>query len=238
MTPITPMAVVPTPVRIVIFAKAPQAGFAKTRLIAALGAQGAADLARRMLTHTLQTALAAGLGPVELCVTPAPCDPSWHDVTVPVGVLWSDQGSGDLGERMARAAQRAIDGGTPVLLIGTDCPELDCAQLHSAAAALQGGAMHDTVDAVLTPAFDGGYVLLGLARFDASLFAGIAWSTASVADMTRQRLQLLGWRVQSQAMLHDIDEPADLHYLPQRWLATGLCAPADRIIMDSRKSAL
>jgi glycosyltransferase A (GT-A) superfamily protein (DUF2064 family) len=102
-------------------------------------------------------------------------------------------------------------------LIGTDCPELDCAQLHSAAAALQEGG----VDAVLTPAFDGGYVLLGLARFDRSLFAGIAWSSASVADVTRQRLQLLGWRVQNQAMLHDIDEPADLQYLPKRWLPSG-----------------
>ena len=203
------------PVRIVIFAKAPQAGHAKTRLIAALGAQGAADLARRMLAHTLQTALDAGVGPVELCASPAPVAPAWHDVVVPLGVQWSDQGSGDLGQRMARAAQRAIEGGSPVLLIGTDCPQLDGAQLQSAAAALRGGGgVHDAIDAVLTPAFDGGYVLLGLARFDASLFAGIAWSTASVADATYHRLQQLGWRVQSQAMLHDIDDAADLHYLP------------------------
>jgi rSAM/selenodomain-associated transferase 1 len=205
---------VPAPVRIVIFAKAPQAGYAKTRLIAALGAQGAADLAHRMLIHTLQTALDAGVGPVELCATPAAGDPAagapaWRDVAVPAGVEWSDQGSGDLGQRMARAARRALDGGTPVLLIGTDCPELDCAQLQSAAAALQG-----SFDAVLTPAFDGGYVLLGLARFDPSLFAGIAWSTASVAAVTRQRLLQLGWRVQHQPMLHDIDDAADLHYLP------------------------
>jgi rSAM/selenodomain-associated transferase 1 len=204
------MAVVPAPVRIVIFAKAPQAGFAKTRLSAALGAQGAADLARRMLTHTLQSALAAGLGPVELCATPARDHPGWSDVVVPAGVLWSDQGSGDLGQRMARAARRATGGGTPVLLIGSDCPQLGSAQLQSAAVALQAGG----VDAVLTPAFDGGYVLLGLARFDASLFAGIAWSTASVAAVTRQRLLQLGWRMQNQPMLHDIDDAADLQWLP------------------------
>jgi rSAM/selenodomain-associated transferase 1 len=215
------MAGLARPVRIVIFAKAPQAGFAKTRLIAALGAQGAADLARRMLAHTLQTALAAGLGPVELCATPAPGDPSWRGAVVPPDVQWSDQGSGDLGCRMARAARRALDGGTPVLLIGTDCPELDCAQLQRAAAALQGGGVHGAIDAVLTPAFDGGYVLLALARFDASLFAGIAWSTASVADATRHRLQQLGWRVQNQPMLHDIDEAADLQWLPEQWLPTG-----------------
>ncbi len=224
MTPI-----VPAPVRIVIFAKAPQAGLAKTRLIAALGAQGAADLARRMLEQTLQTALAAGLGPVELCATPAPTDPAWRDVALPPGIVWSDQGSGDLGCKMARAARRVLDGGTPVLLIGTDCPQLDGAALQSAAAALQGSAAQDDalqggtircgVDAVLIPAFDGGYVLLGLARFDPSLFAGIAWSTASVAGATLQRLQQLGWRLQIAPMLHDIDEAFDLQWLPEGWLS-------------------
>ncbi len=205
----------PGPVRIVIFAKAPQAGHAKTRLIAALGAQGAADLAHRMLMHTLQMALDAGLGPVELCATPAPGDPAWRDVVVPLGVQCSDQGSGDLGQKMARAARRALDGATPVLLIGTDCPQLDGAHLHSAAAALQGGGgAVGAIDAVLTPAFDGGYVLLGLKRFDASLFEGIAWSTASVAAATCERMQQLGWRMHSLAMLHDIDEPSDLQWLP------------------------
>jgi rSAM/selenodomain-associated transferase 1 len=228
---VTPIA----PVRIVIFAKAPQAGFAKTRLIAALGAQGAADLARRMLEQTLQTALAAGLGPVELCATPAPGNVAWRGVAVPLEVQWSDQGSGDLGCKMARAARRALDGGTPVLLIGTDCPQLGSAQLQGAAAALQAGGLQNEalqgsaaqgaaigcgVDAVLTPAFDGGYVLLGLARFDPSLFAGIAWSTASVAGATLQRLQQLRWRVQIAPTLHDIDEAPDLQWLPQGWRPT------------------
>ena len=73
-------------------------------------------------------------------------------------------------------------------------------------------------DAVLIPAFDGGYVLLGLARFDASLFEGIAWSSASVAGATLCRLQQLGWSVQRQPMLHDIDEAHDLQWLPAGWL--------------------
>lgn len=212
------------PVHIVIVAKAPQAGFAKTRLIGALGAQGAADLARRMLAQTLQTALAADLGTVELCVTPAPGAPVWRALrkTLPGRVQWSDQGSGDLGDRMARAARRVLDGGTSVLLIGTDCPQLGSAQLHRAAAALNGA------DAVLIPAFDGGYVLLGLARFDVSLFDGIAWSSASVATETLRRLQQLGWTVQCQPALHDIDEAHDLQWLPAGWLPkTGL--PTDHV---------
>jgi hypothetical protein len=59
------------PLRIIIFAKAPQPGLAKTRLIPALGEQGAASLARVMLLNTLQAALQAEVGTVELCVTPA-----------------------------------------------------------------------------------------------------------------------------------------------------------------------
>lgn len=199
------------PTRIVIFAKAPLPGFAKTRLIPALGAQGAADLARRFLTHTVDAALAAQVGAVELCVSPAPTDPVWQTFNLSQAVQWTDQGEGDLGERMARAARRTLDAGESVLLIGTDCPELDAAQLQGAAHALQRS------DATLLPTFDGGYVLLGLTRFHPSLFSGIAWSTASVAVETMSRMHALGWRVDRHATVHDIDEPADL-----QWLAVGM----------------
>lgn len=204
------------PARIVIFAKAPQPGFAKTRLIPVLGTQGAADLARRMLAQTVRKALAAGLGPVELCVTPSVTDPVWQTLAVPDvmpdAVHWSDQGQGDLGQRMARATQRVIESGESVLLIGTDCPELGAAHLQRAADALQRS------DAALLPTFDGGYALLGLNRFHPSLFAAIAWSTAAVASETLDRFGQLGWTVHSQPMLHDIDEPADLQWLPGTWL--------------------
>jgi hypothetical protein len=199
------------PVRIVIFAKAPLPGFAKTRLIPALGAQGAADLSRRFLAQTLDAALAAQVGAVELCVSPAPTDPVWQTVNLSQAVHWTDQGEGDLGERMARAARRTLDGGESVLLIGTDCPALDAARLHRSADALQRN------DATLLPTFDGGYVLLGLNRFHPSLFSGIAWSTASVAVETMRRMHALGWRVDRHAPVHDIDEPADL-----QWLAVGM----------------
>lgn len=200
------------PVRIVIFAKAPQPGFAKTRLIPTLGAQGAADLARRLLVHTLNKALAAKVGPVELCVTPSVTDAVWQTLSISDAVHWSHQGEGDLGERMARASQRVLETGDSVLLIGTDCPELSVACLQQAAGALQ----HS--EATLFPTFDGGYALLGLNRFHPSLFAGIAWSTDTVAFDTLSRLGQLGWTVQSQPMLHDIDEPADLQWLPKLWL--------------------
>jgi len=203
--------------RIVVIAKAPQPGRVKTRLIPALGAEGAAALAARMLACTLVAAFeAAGaadtadpaLGVVELCASPAPGDPAWQGVVVPAGLRWSAQGEGDLGARMAGAARRVLAGGERVLLIGTDCPALDAACLRTAAEAL------DEVEAVIVPSFDGGYVLLGLRRFDPSLFEGIAWSTSTVAAATRVRLDALAWSYRVLPALQDIDVPADLVHLP------------------------
>lgn len=196
------------PVRIVVFAKAPLPGRAKTRLIPALGEAGAARLARRMFDLALEQALAARIGPVELCTSPAPNAPAWAGIAIPAGIETSDQGVGDLGARMARAARRAIAGGAPVLLTGTDCPDLTAARLREAARQL------DTHDAVLYPAADGGYPLLGLRAFDASLFRDIPWSTDAVARLTLERMAGAKWRVWTGPTLRDIDEPADLAWLP------------------------
>ena len=95
--------------RIIIFAKAPQPGLAKTRLIPALGAERAAALARRMLDTTLERALGAQVGPVELRVTPAISDSAWRDIPIPDGVEISAQGEGDLGARLARATQSGLE---------------------------------------------------------------------------------------------------------------------------------
>ena len=189
--------------RIVIFAKAPVPGSVKTRLIPVLGKVGAARLAQRMLSNTVSNALAAGLAPPELCATPHPGDPSWAG-HLPAGVRLSDQGPGDLGQRLAAAARRVIEGGERVLLIGTDCPELDATRLAKAAAQLE------SHDAVIYPAKDGGYVLLGVARTNPSLFTDIAWSTDAVAATTIARIKALGWSLCVGDTLSDIDEPANL----------------------------
>lgn len=190
--------------RIVIFAKAPLPGSAKTRLIPALGAEGAARLAHKMLLRTVEEAEAAALSIPELCTTPHPFDPEWKPYLPPEGPRLTDQGEGDLGERLARAAKRVILTGERILLIGTDCPELDRHRLRAAAAALQDH------DAVIHPAHDGGYVLLGLRRFDPSLFSGIGWSGADVAAATIARIDALGWSLNVAETLRDIDEPADI----------------------------
>ncbi len=198
---------------LVIFAKAPQPGHAKTRLIPALGAEGAAALARRMLDHALTQALAAGIGPIELCTSPPPGDPAWEKITIPAAVLRTGQGEGDLGERMARAVRRVTaDDGRPVLLMGSDCPALTAAVIREAARQLH------THDALLVPVADGGYVLIGLKSPCPALFGRMPWSTATVAAETLARMAALGLKVWRGPLLHDIDEPADLAQLPAGFL--------------------
>lgn len=187
--------------RILIFAKAPVPGRVKTRLIPALGAEGAAALARQMLDRTVEEAVASGLA-VELCADPDPAHSDWHG-RLPA-VVTSTQGSGDLGERLARAARRTIADGEGVILIGTDCPEIDRTRLRAAAETLE------RFEAVIHPAEDGGYALLGLRRFDPSPFTGIAWSTDKVAEATIEKVEALGWSLLVGETLRDIDEPSDL----------------------------
>ncbi len=193
-----------TRTRIVIFAKAPVPGKVKTRLIPALGENGAARLAEQMLEATIAEAVAAGLSTPELCTTPDPGDPEWEPFLPIAGVRFGDQGDGDLGQRLMRAADRIIAAGEAVLLIGTDCPDLDRDKLIAAAAALL------TNDAVIHPTLDGGYALLGLRRFDASVFEGIEWSGPTVAAETIGRIEALGWSVFVGETLRDVDVPADL----------------------------
>lgn len=192
------------PTRIVIFAKAPVAGAVKTRLIPVLGEVGAARLAGEMLARTVEQSVAAGLATPELCASPDPDAAEWEGLLPIAAIRLTDQGKGDLGERLARAARRVIEGGERVLLVGTDCPDLDATRLSAAALRL------DDHDAVIHPAEDGGYVLLGLSRYDPSIFERVAWSTDSVAAATIARIDALGWSLSVGATMRDIDEPADL----------------------------
>ncbi len=198
--------------RIVIFAKAPLPGSVKTRLIPALGADGAATLARHLLAHTLSQALAADVGEVELCMSPAPPDPAWQGIAIDSAVQQTAQSGGDLGARMARAVKRVTGqpqpADTSVLLVGTDCPALTAPLLKLAAQQLEAH------DAVLLPAHDGGYVLLGLKSPCRALFGHMPWSTFAVASETLRRMAALNLRVWLGPTLHDIDEPADLQHVP------------------------
>lgn len=198
---------------LIVFAKAPVAGLAKTRLAPALGMQGAATLAATMLAHTLANAVESSIGPVELCCAPDTSDAHFQRAAGSAGVTLTEQGGGDLGERMARALARGLQRCRHVVLIGTDAPGLDAAVLRDAAAALHA---HDVV---IAPASDGGYVLIGLSRETPELFDAIEWSTAQVMAQTRSRAMATGRSLYELPTLHDIDEPHDLVHLPPGWLA-------------------
>jgi uncharacterized protein len=201
----------PRKINILVFAKAPVPGFAKTRLIPELGPQGAAELANKLLSHTLKNAVAADIGRVTLCATPNASDAAWLNLSAPKSIHWVNQGDGDLGKRLARVAQEYLVKGEAVILIGTDCPEITADKLRYAVTSLA------TQDAFIIPATDGGYTLLGLNKFDASLFSDIHWSTDSVFAETIQRIKKLQWSFEVDLPLHDIDEPEDLQWIPSHW---------------------
>jgi rSAM/selenodomain-associated transferase 1 len=203
---------------VIVFAKAPVAGQAKTRLAPALGAAGAAALAERLLQHTLAQATAAQVGPVELCAAPDASHPALRAAAAACGADLAEQGPGDLGQRMHRALARRLLQDDRALLIGTDAPSLGAAVLQQAAKAL---LAHEVV---LVPALDGGYALIGLRRADPRWFAGMSWSHAQVMAHTRERLRAAGVNWHELPPVADIDEPADLAHLPPAWLQ-GLARP-------------
>lgn len=199
-------------VHIIIFAKTPLAGVSKTRLIPTLGKEKSAELAGKMFSYTLHEALAANVATVELCLSPSKHHPVWQRFTIPQNVVISEQGEGDLGCRMARASKVALQNNKFVLLMGTDCPELNRRVIKKAAQSLTEN------DACMIPVKDGGYALLGFSEFSESYFLDIPWSTDTVATITKSRFDVLNKKLIQLPSLHDIDEPHDLQWLPQQWL--------------------
>lgn len=193
----------PEPVEIAVMAKAPRAGYAKTRLIPALGAAAAARLQRQLTLRTLATARAAGIGPVTLWCAPDTGHRFFRALQRRQGLDLRVQPDGDLGRRMAQAFAESPE--RPLLLIGTDCPALNVEHLRLAALALR-----CPVDAVFITTEDGGYFLVGLKQPCPAIFEGIEWSTARVMAQTRGRMSALGLRWKEVARLWDVDRAEDV----------------------------
>ena len=194
--------------RIQILAKAPLPGLAKSRLIPALGAEGAAHLQAHFIHHTLATTSVMEL-PVELWCAPDIHHPAFTAAARDFSLQLYTQLGGDLGTRMNHALECGLSRSGPVVLIGTDCPSLAGDDLQEAFDALACGH-----DAVLGPSADGGYYLVGLNRPQPLLFSEMPWSTPSVLYETRTRLRSSGLRWHELRTQHDIDMPADLIHLP------------------------
>lgn len=202
-----------TAVEIAVFARAPVAGEAKTRLIPLLGAEGAARLQAHLLAAAVAKAAALAEAACSLWVAGDADHPAITAAATRHRIPIAAQVGDDLGQRMHRAMVVALSRHARCLIIGTDCPALTTAHLAEAAAALQ------SHDVVLGPAEDGGYVLIGLTRPRPDLFEGIAWGSNTVLPATRQRIRAAGLRLHELPALPDLDTPDDYrHAQAQGWL--------------------
>ena len=206
---------------LLVFAREPVAGRVKTRLIPAIGPTAATAVYRYLLTHTLQAASQAAVEHRDLWLdhvaTPSPL----AGLARSAGFRISCQSGADLGARMDHAMRQASAYAGATVLIGSDCPDYSVTYLDAAFAALQRD------DAVIGPASDGGYVLIGLRRPQPALFVDVAWGTDRVLATTRDRLRQLGLRWQELAPLDDVDRPEDLRRHPR---LMDIAADADRVV--------
>jgi rSAM/selenodomain-associated transferase 1 len=191
--------------RILIMARAPIPGQAKTRLIPALGDAGAAALHQQLLLRLLNELQAAALAPLQLWCSPDQQHAFFQDCARRYALNLHDQQGADLGARMAHALDTALQEAEAAMVIGCDIPAMDGAYLARACAALADGAQ-----AVLGPSEDGGYTLLGLRQPAPSLFQQMPWGSAQVLAKTRAALASLAWQWQELDTLWDVDRPEDL----------------------------
>ncbi|MBK8915373.1 MAG: TIGR04283 family arsenosugar biosynthesis glycosyltransferase [Phycisphaerales bacterium] len=194
------------PEHLIVFSRCPEAGKTKTRLIPALGAEGAAALQQEMTVHTLLTVNQAQMArkasaEVRFAGGTADCMSVLFGMEMPL----LPQGDGDLGQRMRRALADAFARGAQrVVVIGSDCPSLDAEAIGDALNALQAH------DCVLGPARDGGYYLVGLRSPTPGLFERIDWGGEQVLQQTLQRAAASGLSVHRLQCRQDVDTPEDL----------------------------
>lgn len=196
-------------IALVVLAKAPLPGLAKTRLARTVGDAAAAALAQRLLEHALTEAVSSGLR-VSLCGSPAG-HTLLREMAGRAGVTLTAQVEGDLGQRLAAAVHAALEHHDAVMVMGSDCPGLTADALRQAALALE---CHD---AVAYPAHDGGYVLIGFRQLTPGFFDDMPWSTSMVMSETCRRFEGLGARLWLGKSLPDIDTVEDLVHLPPSW---------------------
>jgi len=192
--------------RLVIFTRYPEPGKVKTRLISALGREGASDLHKTMTENTLRWAKSLSRSDSKLLEIHFDGGTSrLMEQWLGGGISYIPQGHGDLGERMARIFQDSFEQKKKqVIIVGTDCPQLNAFHVKIAFDAL------GNYDLVLCPTTDGGYCLIGLRRMVPELFESITWGTETVFRSTLERAKQQGLSVLTLEPLEDVDIPKDL----------------------------
>ena len=192
---------------LIVFAKAPVAGTAKTRLIPRLGAQGAAELHQKLVLHTLNNLVNPQHWDTILwCAGDRQHDFFQHCLASFDLVLDFQQGE-NLGDRMFHAIASSLSVYSSVCLVGTDCPVLTRCTIIEAFESLEAS------DMVFNPAEDGGYVLLAAKLIDRRVFENIRWGTGEVMQKSLENVKKTGYQVSLLSTLWDVDVPDDLFRL-------------------------
>jgi rSAM/selenodomain-associated transferase 1 len=196
---------------LLLFIRYPEPGKVKTRLAATIGADEAAELYRTFVLDILATLDTCGL-PLRVCFEPLEKEADLQ-AWLGAGYVLKPQRGRDLGARMRRAFEEAFfEGFARGILLGSDIPDLPLAVLQEAVDALR------RQDAVIGPARDGGYYLIGFRRgsIPPDVFEDIPWSTAAVAQVTLARLEAHGCRIHRLPKWEDVDTAEDLAALGKR----------------------
>jgi hypothetical protein len=203
------------PFPVCVFAKPPRPGESKTRIGHAFGDLFAARLASALLADTW--ALVKSLPWARPILATTTSDVSLFGLEGPVE-LWP-QGTGDLGARMERVLARAVSESGRGIVIGADLPGLPLDRLIGARTALE------SHDAVLGPARDGGFYLIGMRMVPGGVLAELPWSAADTLARTEQRFGALGVRATRLSPWFDVDRPEDVPIALSFLEASPLRAP-------------
>jgi rSAM/selenodomain-associated transferase 1 len=193
--------------RLIVYAKQPSPGYAKTRLGAAIGKEQAAGVYARLLYAYLLDLLQANLvdTTVELSVA-SPAEIPYFAAAFPELVV-RPQVVGDLGQRMATSFEQAFAAGSDaVVLTGSDIPRLDSQTVRAAFRALE------TTPVVIGPACDGGYYLIGMRAPGAPLFEGVEWSSRYTLAQTEALAQAQGLTLSYLPEQRDLDTQEDFDH--------------------------
>lgn len=186
---------------LLIFIKNPEAGKVKTRLAKSIGDLEALQIYKKLLKRTLTV---AAQSEVRKQVWYSTFIDKEDEISTDTFEKYLQTGS-DLGARMSGAFQQAFkDGADRVVIIGSDCPDLNEDVLEDAFKQLE------NCDLVIGPSEDGGYYLLGMNRFYGALFNDVEWSTESVLESTIDRASEIGLNIEKLPVLNDIDTVEDL----------------------------
>jgi rSAM/selenodomain-associated transferase 2/rSAM/selenodomain-associated transferase 1 len=214
--------------RLIIFTRYPEPGTTKTRMIAELGTEGAADLQRRMTEHIVARVVKLiGLRNMPVEIRYEGGSEQLMAAWLGHGFTYCPQGQGNIGLRMGRALEEAFGQGfETVIIVGSDIPDITTEILQNAF------KMLDHIDLVLGPARDGGYYLIGVhcksfQHWNPQLFDDISWGTESVLTQTLAIAERLGLTYRLLDMLNDVDRPEDLSVWYQ---ASTPCPPSSNSI--------